>query len=150
MPKIDKKELDRLVDIGIRFLDNVIDANIYPLEETGRMVLGNRKIGLGIMGFAGSAREIGGTIWVRGVPEDSRGYGSVHEGQGGGDEPGHRYEPRGLSEHRKERLFRSDEERDSTVDRSDRHHKHNCWMLVRDRTIVSRSLSSRTCLEERG
>ncbi len=52
VPKIDKKELDRLVDIGIRFLNNVIDANIYPLEETGRMVLGNRKIGLGIMGFA--------------------------------------------------------------------------------------------------
>ncbi len=37
---------------GLHFLDNVLDANWYPVEAVRKVTLGNRKVGLGIMGFA--------------------------------------------------------------------------------------------------
>lgn len=50
--RIDYKKLKEIVWYGIRFLDNVIDANKYPFIELEKMALGNRRIGLGVMGFA--------------------------------------------------------------------------------------------------
>jgi ribonucleoside-diphosphate reductase alpha chain len=49
---IDYQELGGVVAHAIHFLDNVLDANCYPVYEVRKVTLGNRKIGLGIMGFA--------------------------------------------------------------------------------------------------
>ncbi len=51
VPTIDFKHLKDVVWLSIRFLDNTIDMSKYPLPEIEKMVQGNRKIGLGVMGF---------------------------------------------------------------------------------------------------
>ncbi len=46
---------DRIADVvhrGVRFLDDVIEVNNYPLPEIGELARGNRKVGLGVMGWA--------------------------------------------------------------------------------------------------
>jgi ribonucleoside-diphosphate reductase alpha chain len=58
-PRVDKNSLGETVWLTIRFLDDAIDMSKYPLDRITEMARGNRKIGLGVMGFADMLYQMG-------------------------------------------------------------------------------------------
>ncbi len=54
-----KEDIDRIVPIAVRCLDNVIDLNFYPIEKVKRTNMKSRSIGLGVMGEAQMLAEKG-------------------------------------------------------------------------------------------
>ena len=69
---IDWEELRRVTHLAVRFLDNVIDASRFPLQQITDNVNRNRKIGLGVMGFAD-------LLYQMGIPYNSQSGLSVAE-----------------------------------------------------------------------
>lgn len=61
---IDWEKLADTTDLAVRFLDNVVDANRFPIEQLAEVNKGTRRIGLGIMGFARVLMRLG-------IPYDS-------------------------------------------------------------------------------
>jgi len=58
--EVDWEELQKTVQVGVRFLDNMIEINTYPVPEIEETVKnGNRRIGLGVMGFAHMLYKLG-------------------------------------------------------------------------------------------
>ena len=56
---VDWAALRETASIGARFLDDVVEVNTFPVAEITEAVRGNRKIGLGVMGFADLLIEAG-------------------------------------------------------------------------------------------
>jgi ribonucleoside-diphosphate reductase alpha chain len=63
-PAIDYAKLEDMIRLAVRFLDDVLDRNHYPLKEIEIATLRTRKIGLGVMGFAD-------LLIALGIPYDS-------------------------------------------------------------------------------
>jgi len=70
--EMDWDRLKKIVHKAVHFLDNVVTMNRYPLPEIHKMAVENRRIGLGVMGWAD-------LLLIKNVPYDSREAGEFGE-----------------------------------------------------------------------
>jgi ribonucleoside-diphosphate reductase alpha chain len=56
---IDYDRLGEVVKLAVRFLDDVIDVNTYPIDEINDVTRSTRPVGLGVMGFADMLLKLG-------------------------------------------------------------------------------------------
>lgn len=57
--KVDYEHLRNTIKLAVRFMDDVIEINHYPIEDIDKMTRYTRKIGLGVMGFADVLMKLG-------------------------------------------------------------------------------------------
>ena len=80
--RLDLDELDRLVPLAVRMMDNVVDASRFPLEQQTKEAKAKRRIGLGVTGLAdalilcglryGSAKAVATTeAWMKAIERAS-------------------------------------------------------------------------------
>jgi ribonucleoside-diphosphate reductase alpha chain len=71
---LDWPALRETARVAVRFLDDVVEVNTFPVDEIGEAVRGNRKIGLGMMGFADlliAAGILADLLIAAGIPYES-------------------------------------------------------------------------------
>ena len=133
---IDWERLGSATEKAVHFLDNVIDMNRYTLPQIEAMTKANRKIGLGVMGFADRSDSVGDSLQQ---PESFRDRGKGHglyteEGERGLERVGS--EERVFSQFRWKHLkgpLGCDEKCDGHYHCSRRDHFHYCRDLLGDR-----------------
>src|SRR5512138_2335724 len=124
--RVDHDALGACVRDGVRFLDDVLDVNVWPLPQIAEISRRNRKIGLGVMGFA--------DLLVRlGIPYDApEALGVADEVMGRVQREAHA----ASDERARAGRGAAAPERDGDDDRADRHARPHRRLLVRDRAAL--------------